>query len=309
MPAPPNTFHLFPQLPAELRLAIWRECLPYRVVELDWQCDEWLFEGGLPCQNNRRTTDINAQPPIITQVCSEARAVAFETGGTVPDSYERDDEAWYPSSRQLHLSEVWFDHARDIIHRNWEPLDDIEYISYGDPLNHLLWITAQTKLNTASIMDAVIFQSRSSPNGGGIAKWSWAQLANMLRRRSGWLLVIGEPVIIHASIKNAGGLFGLLGDACVQLVGIDDRPKIDRFFALSHTPSVTISSNPAKLLGDAGSLALNLENLRKLFTKMFGSEDLFKLMQPVIMFRLCTATSDPTSGGCFSIPQPRRAKP
>lgn len=29
------TFHRFPDLPAELRLMVWRWCLPHRVVELD----------------------------------------------------------------------------------------------------------------------------------------------------------------------------------------------------------------------------------------------------------------------------------
>lgn len=39
-----STFHLFPQLPVELRLAIWRKCLPHRASEIDIPLDKIVFE-------------------------------------------------------------------------------------------------------------------------------------------------------------------------------------------------------------------------------------------------------------------------
>ncbi|KAJ5167274.1 uncharacterized protein N7482_006055 [Penicillium canariense] len=42
-------FHFFSQLPTELRLAIWRICLPNRVVEIDYPWDEGVnFYPNLP---------------------------------------------------------------------------------------------------------------------------------------------------------------------------------------------------------------------------------------------------------------------
>lgn len=75
-------FDFFSQLPAELRLLIWRLCLPNRVVELDYPWGQSVnFDPLLPPCRSTRTTDLNRQAPVITRVCRESRLVAFETGG------------------------------------------------------------------------------------------------------------------------------------------------------------------------------------------------------------------------------------
>ncbi|KAG9680241.1 hypothetical protein KCU87_g471, partial [Aureobasidium melanogenum] len=43
MTKPATSFHLFGRLPPELRLQIWQYCLPYRVFELDFSLDEYVF--------------------------------------------------------------------------------------------------------------------------------------------------------------------------------------------------------------------------------------------------------------------------
>jgi len=77
MPSPgqSRSFHRFPKLPPELRLHIWRFCLPRRLVEL---------EPGCTSPNSGRRTRgkrVQSRPPAISAVCFEARLVALEHGG------------------------------------------------------------------------------------------------------------------------------------------------------------------------------------------------------------------------------------
>ena len=299
MPAPPDTFHLFPRLPTELRLAIWRECLPHRVVDLDDQFDHLTYDDDLQCQNTGRTLLIGAQPPVITRVCSEARAVAFETGGPVPDQLDRDAEGWF-SWQCTRYPNPWCDRARDTVYRHWDQIGDIDAPSSGDPLLNLLWVAGQTKLDAACFSWGIL--SSAARVTFDRRKWTWAELAEVLGRRQSWMVRLGDPIIIHADIKTASGLFGLLGDARVQLVDVDDEAKIEEFRALSCAPGASLGSDFAENLGTAELRAEYVQQLREDVAIIFGSDEGFKLLRPVIMFRLCTAPSDPTTGACIKIP-------
>jgi hypothetical protein len=79
-------------------------------------------------------------------------------------------------------------------------------------------------------------------------------------------------------------LFGLLADAPVQLVAVDDQARLDRFMGLDQAaPDVTISPRFTP-----EELALAMEVLRDTVRAVFGSEGNAPIMQPAIMFRLCT---------------------
>ena len=88
MSAPARVFHLFPQLPPELREEVWRYCLPYRVFELDHPAHFNVFEyppedeNAVPCMLGI-TTVMNGRPPLICRVCRESRAVASKAGDMV----------------------------------------------------------------------------------------------------------------------------------------------------------------------------------------------------------------------------------
>ena len=74
---PESKFHYFPQLPRELRDAIWRLCIPQRVREthrLDY------YEIFRPCASVKTSIE-NAKPPTIARICRESRLVAYEIGG------------------------------------------------------------------------------------------------------------------------------------------------------------------------------------------------------------------------------------
>lgn len=80
-----KSFHPFPRLPTELRLQIWRLCLPYRVWDTDLPTDEGLYidepnaDGFYPCIVIP-TAKLNGLPPVVTRVCQESRNVAKESG-------------------------------------------------------------------------------------------------------------------------------------------------------------------------------------------------------------------------------------
>lgn len=85
-------FHLFPNLPVEIRLAIWALCLPRQVMTV---------ECPIPLQDpatitEPETEDNKSQPcsmyetsgsasPAVAQVCRESRHETFRHGGWVQD--------------------------------------------------------------------------------------------------------------------------------------------------------------------------------------------------------------------------------
>jgi hypothetical protein len=165
-----DTFHLFPQLPTELRLAIWRECLPYRVVAIDHLFNDWKAEGPAPCKRIAATTRIDSQPPVITRVCRESRTVAFETAKRLPVPKDFDDEAsWY--WQMLVRPRPWLDRARAVIHLNWGPLWKIDAESDGDPLRYLLGLATKTKVDRISFCADLLLHTRDFPVGDHNIKW------------------------------------------------------------------------------------------------------------------------------------------
>lgn len=85
-----QSFTKFPNLPTELRRAIWRCCLPLRVYELDGAFARVIFgvvdpQKSLPCSLHIPSA-LNVRPPVITRVCRESRELAFEEGSFVDGS-------------------------------------------------------------------------------------------------------------------------------------------------------------------------------------------------------------------------------
>ncbi|KAI1739221.1 hypothetical protein F4680DRAFT_466728 [Xylaria scruposa] len=80
------SFHYFPLLPPELRLEIWKYCLPSRIVEVH----EAFHLTPLPGQRfdiYQQAPSIPSLPlnsPIISRVCREARYFALSHGGFQP---------------------------------------------------------------------------------------------------------------------------------------------------------------------------------------------------------------------------------
>lgn len=216
-----NAFHCFPRLPKELRQAIWRACLPSRVLEMDVPYAYLLardlpeeLEGTVGC-NLHDTTGDNAMPPMITRVCSESREVAFETGRFIDIR-----DLWDGSSVNTYaaLPTPWFDSARDAVHLHWSPSYETEWMTTcSDPLPVLLSLGAEAARGASITWDGVC---------------SYDYTMDLLKQAAqSYMLCLSPLVSIHASDVDAvqSGLFGSVGEERVVMVDADDCTRIRLF--------------------------------------------------------------------------------
>lgn len=106
--AAPQTFHRFPDLPAELRIAVWELSLPHRVhtfplpsQKFDFLDKSWIQERVHGAKAEKR--------PAIAHVCSEARAVALESGSVKMIRPRIRRGSWQKPSR------VWVHSKKDTV--------------------------------------------------------------------------------------------------------------------------------------------------------------------------------------------------
>ncbi|KAJ0107172.1 hypothetical protein J7T55_014702 [Diaporthe amygdali] len=262
---------------------LWRFCLPHRIVELDYQQDEVVWDEP-PCRRNSRITSTNKAPPVIASVCRESRAVAFESGCPEPLPSPNNEDA--QDFNYNMVRNRWLDTTRDFVHTNWDPFYDIEWQSYdwGDPVRCLMWYAARTESRQLSFTLGLLQCFQHHPNQPhDHYRWTRSELADLLRTNPSWTVIILPPVIVHADAETAAGLFGLLADARVQLVAADDKARIEEFLALDTAPNTTIGAG----VGPEDLVSAKLK-LRDAIDAVFGSEDSAPVMRPAVMFRLCT---------------------
>lgn len=106
-----TTFHYFSRLPPEIRIAIWKFCLPNRVTELVYP------DNSDYCQL-RHASSLNSKPPIISRVCHESRQVAFGEGGFLGDLYARGDEGWDAFHSRNFDRRLWITPTTGTLHLN-----------------------------------------------------------------------------------------------------------------------------------------------------------------------------------------------
>jgi hypothetical protein len=307
-------FHLFPELPTELREEIWRLCLPERVCELTLPFDdvvfhEYSFDGPWPCELYH-TTRMNGRPPLITQVCHEARSVALKTGGIQPEWYRDSTRPLEAQWHGLNIDDVWQDFARDSVHLNWTA--DYEGF-YGhsekrNPSEFLAW-EASRFCRGGSLMINYLDKRYGYPDPfADLSDSDWGNLVLVpLSERMLWplspskqkdldaltkiaeLRVVMRVIVIHCSIQTAidSGLFGLLGDARVQIVDISDDARNAMYIQLAKTSE---SKNHVRIHQDFDleSAAAIRQTLRAIVMEEFHSAELAAAIQPAIMYRLCT---------------------
>ncbi|CRG91180.1 hypothetical protein PISL3812_08228 [Talaromyces islandicus] len=282
-----SVFHLFPKLPAELRLEIWRLCLPHRVCEKDQPFYEIVFKHSdyktpSPCLLYQ-TTEVNGRPPVITRVCVESRAVALKTGGFFEFFHNTDNmlhkprpsEAQWESDTSINMA--WFDHTRDLIHLNWHPSYEADFVGKGSPLKSLAWDASQAAGGGSLFIE--YFQTLHMPR---------AELSDILNQLPTWMVVM-RVIVVHteASIGASTGLFGLLGDSRVQLVDLSDETRLNALFALAEKcePYDLVTTRQDFHRDSAETIQ---QDLREIIVAKFRSDELLPRLRPVIMFRLCT---------------------
>ncbi|KAJ5921067.1 hypothetical protein N7466_009393 [Penicillium verhagenii] len=95
-------------------------------------------------------------------------------------------------------------------------------------------------------------------------------------------------VIIHARFREAAqsGLFGLLGDATVQIVSVSDEERLDAFYAFGEEHDRQNSSVEGEGL-ERVSWEVFEQELKDDILFAMGSKKLLSETYPAIMFRLC----------------------
>lgn len=229
------SFPRFLHLPKELRDAIWRFCLPHRVIEVDfpdvqWYCNE-RYQYGVDDDDAllrpdgtrykcrlHHATRINSTPPIISRVCHESRSIALESA-QLHTFIDR-------PTRGAFVSAAWVDHARDTLFLHYHPWIENLPLSSMPVLDYFLAIKEKSGVETVAICDDLLDATDVIQEGAGAG----AGATSVLQRCTSYL-VCTAVVVIHANESDAiqSGIFGALGEERVVLVDAFDAERLVRF--------------------------------------------------------------------------------
>lgn len=214
-----DVLHCFPLLPKELRLAIWKECLPRRVVEIDiassmltdTYCDVWS------------TSLQNARSPLISRVCRESREVAVRHGvflrNHLLDILKQPD---WGTSNMLH--DQWVNFETDIVHMHYdESYNDDEWPNWG---NRFRFFHSAAKIAAgASITSSLVYDFYTP------TLFRYNEYYEELCRDE--YQVVLKTVHVHLTEDQARrtNLFGITGEEVVKCV---DAYNAHAFHALKH---------------------------------------------------------------------------
>ncbi|KAJ6103133.1 hypothetical protein N7486_005560 [Penicillium sp. IBT 16267x] len=291
-----NSFHLFPRLPTELRLQIWRLCIPCRVWDTDLPTDDGIYldepnaDGSYPCKVTP-TAKLNGLPPVITRVCQESRNVAKESGGILTRDTYKDlphDAVFVSTTTNGIADDFWVDTKRDSAHLNWTPYyESIYQNSSGSALASLAW-KSRLVIGRPSIMGDWVAMMVDQKE----------ERFDVFEQIPSWWVIM-RVVIIHASFREAAqtGFFGLLGDASVQIVSLSDEEKANALYDFADECDRKASSGEAIQRDSSESLK---QELKDSFERNMISEHISSKMHPAIMFRLCTSKCNSPNEGLSS---------
>ena len=103
--------------------------------------------------------------------------------------------------------------------------------------------------------------------------------------------VVMRVVVVHCdgSFAVGSGLFGLLGDAPVQVVEVEEEVRMKKMYDLAVDCEGRRSVLVTQDLTQKSKEEMR-EELKSVLVKRFGgsSEDLMTVVRPAVMFRLCT---------------------
>lgn len=315
-----GTFHPFSRLPAELREAIWRECLPRSVCELDtphikmvWYDsfidDEHPYSQDSPC-TLIDTMKMNARPPAITRICRESRAVAFRAGQAA--AQRREDtpaDAIWTSPTILDWTNDWRDRVPDIVHMYWTSDYDFEYFGHPEgvtPINFLASMASaaggRASMMVANLGDGFSWEPyeqwceihNREDKCPAVVNTDWRpdaqgiELVASLRRLPSYL-VVTHIIIAHTDWKTgaASGLFGHLGDAPIQIIDMTDDARMNRYYDFAEKCERGSVVNPAQDF-TRRTAQHAVSRMRELLIFNLNSDELLPMMKPAVMFRLCT---------------------
>ncbi|KAB8266983.1 hypothetical protein BDV30DRAFT_244751 [Aspergillus minisclerotigenes] len=244
-----NSFHYFTRLPLELRRLIWEHCLPYRIAEED--IPAFLLDGDESRQAcfPERTTYLNTRLPVVAFVNSESRQVALEQG------------RWEQGQETTSLESIWVQPHRDVWHINWTRMSyDVlgPAIEPDSPMGYVLWHATELGMRPSIVAEMINYfdlkglldgtygtadadddelwhrsfrhRAMSDPLSNQEARDIVYLATEYGRRLDVAMVAVSLHITREAALKS--GLFGLLGDALVQMVDVDDEARLRKFHAL-----------------------------------------------------------------------------
>ncbi|KAG9951575.1 hypothetical protein KCU85_g2512, partial [Aureobasidium melanogenum] len=196
------------------------------------------------------------------------------------------------------FEDAWVDETHGAPHLNWTSMYEPQYNWGGNALNCMVWESRRFSA-TPSIMLELLHIWTFGPQSfqitlpDGRREWrrmpiDRTEFIDAYKRLPSWLVVI-DVVVVHSNLSSAAatGLFGLLGDAPVQIIPVSEEAKIDNFYDLAERcergRDVTASQDFTRKSADEMR-----QDLRAEVWSRFKSEELVAIMHPAIMFRLCT---------------------
>jgi hypothetical protein len=131
------------------------------------------------------------------------------------------------------------------------------------------------------------------------------QWIEILSRRQKWLVVM-RTVIVHAPrTVHATGLFGILGDAPIQIVDIRDQERIHALFDLAEA----CENESSEFCPSQSFYRSSVEEmecyLRDILSSSFGSAELSFELRPTVMFRWCPLMCNHRGKAIYSGTWPR----
>ncbi|KAL6695547.1 hypothetical protein J3F84DRAFT_408556 [Trichoderma pleuroticola] len=236
-----DTFYHFSKFPPEIRRHIWQYCLPHRIAEEDFPY--FLLDGKESRQAcwAKSSTYQNAQKPAIAIVNRESRQVALEHG-----------QIWEPPDSHS-LESIWVQPNRDSLLHNYTRICDLVMYGSVDATSSVvvmfLWRAEEHKMqpcivaevlhpfNLKALLDGdaasenprVLYEKIDNLDSGDIAGY-----AECIQQQKIDLGIAMAAISLHISAEAAldSGLFGLLGDAPIQLVDFDDEARLRQFYTL-----------------------------------------------------------------------------
>lgn len=165
----------------------------------------------------------------------------------------------------------------DSVHLNWTPAYDADFPNEGSPLQSLVQYAAGA--SRGGSLSLGYFESFRA---------SVKELMDSLMQLPSWMVVM-RVIVIHADFATgaSSGLFGLLGDAPVQLVDVSDEANVKNYFDMAEKCEqkglVTVRQD-LRYTSEESYRQL----LKDVIIKKFRSDVLLRRLHPVIMLRLCT---------------------
>jgi hypothetical protein len=225
-------------------------------MELDIPLKEYV--GFSTICELQRTSFVNSQSTILTMVCRESRAVAFENAGYIDEILAEAEPGkpygWFGGGNAIF--DQWFSPATDIVHLNWDPNYDSILQTRSNPISFFLWLAS--KGIAASINAELVHPFDPPPYYGDTS-----EDFDLLDHRKDYLVTL-RMISLHVDKDLAirSGLFGRLGEERIKLVDPADKVAMIRYHEL-WAAGPREDQEPAAFFEGALSTESYLERIKK----------------------------------------------